>query len=255
MERLSGPARVRDQGGPDRLGAVRAAHGQRGREQDLGDLAVSAAGSPRGHGDGVGPDAADGCGSGRCRTCAAHPDTAGRSGRPPAGSVRPLRGRDATITIGGLHSCQPAFTTTADVNSGQFPRPGRWQAPCHGRRQARGRNSSSRPRPEPDPDRHSARSIPGDALPARRLRRRARPELSNPPAGKPLTFFSHRLDLLPLPRARDGPGVVPTDHRKLRRTHLGPGQPRRGQQILLHTAHPGTAITGGRRRRLILVGP
>ena len=54
MERCPAPAGVLDQGGPDRLGAVRAAHGQRGREQDLGDLAVSAAGLPRGHGHGVG---------------------------------------------------------------------------------------------------------------------------------------------------------------------------------------------------------
>jgi len=59
---VAGAAGVRDQGGPDRLGAVRAADGQRGREQDLGDPAVSAAGPPRGHGHGVCSDAADGAG-------------------------------------------------------------------------------------------------------------------------------------------------------------------------------------------------
>ena len=119
IERYPAPRGLRDQGVPDRLGAVRAAHGQRGREQDLGDRAVSAAGPPRGHGHGVGPDAADGAG----------PAVAERAQHTPAPRARQVARQQGLLGhVGahhhhhnrGLHSCQPALPTTADVGRGHF---------------------------------------------------------------------------------------------------------------------------------------
>jgi len=116
---VSGPAGVRDQGVPDRLGAVRAAHGQRGRQQDLGDPSVSAASPSRGHGDGVGTDAANGAGP-------AVAERAQHTPTPRAGQF--ARQQHLFGHFGarhhhhntGLRSCQPALPTTADVDSGHF---------------------------------------------------------------------------------------------------------------------------------------
>ena len=87
---VSGAAGVCDQGGPDRFGAVRAADGQRGREQ----VWVTWQSAPRARRvswSQCRPRCRGRCGPGRCRMGAAHPDTAGRAGRPPAGFPQPLR--------------------------------------------------------------------------------------------------------------------------------------------------------------------
>src|SRR5450755_4488128 len=87
-----GAAGLGDQGVADRFGAVGPPHQQLGRQQDLGDLAVSAAGPSRGHGHRVGSDAADGAGATGPERAQHTPDTAGRACPPPAGSPRPARG-------------------------------------------------------------------------------------------------------------------------------------------------------------------
>jgi hypothetical protein len=64
-----------------------------------GDLAVSAA-ARRGSRSRCRPRPRGRCGSGRCRTGAAHPDTAGRAGRPPASICSATSGRDTTSRHG-----------------------------------------------------------------------------------------------------------------------------------------------------------
>src|SRR5450631_2467906 len=95
------------------IASVRSAppHQQFGRQQDLGDLAVSAAGPPRGHGHRVGSDAADGAG-------ATGPERAQHTPTPRAGHVP--RQQDLLGPLGArhdhhgarLHSCQPALPIT-----------------------------------------------------------------------------------------------------------------------------------------------
>src|SRR5664279_1826134 len=106
-----GAAGLGDQGVADRFGAVGPPHQQLGRQQDLGDRAVSAAGPPRGHGRGVGSDAADGAGT-------TGPERAQHTPTPRAGHVP--RQQDLLGPLGArhdhhgarLHSCQPALPIT-----------------------------------------------------------------------------------------------------------------------------------------------
>jgi hypothetical protein len=76
-------------GVPDDLGSVRAADGQLGGQQNLGDAEVTAAGPTGRDGDPVVADTADGAGSGRGRAGAKHQDTTGRASPRPAGSLAP----------------------------------------------------------------------------------------------------------------------------------------------------------------------
>src|SRR5450631_1004030 len=106
-----GAAGLGDQGVADRCGAVGPPHQQLGRQQDLGDPAVSAAGPPRGHGHRVGSDAADGAG-------ATGPERAQHTPTPRAGHVP--RQQDLLGPLGArhdhhgarLHSCRPALPIT-----------------------------------------------------------------------------------------------------------------------------------------------